>query len=104
MAARSDPALDRILIAVGIAAFAVLLVLAAWATRQTLLLIFGGVLLALLLRGLGDLLSTYTHLPRTAAMWIVVALLGSVLGLGGVYLSAEVTGQFDELGRSVTAM
>ena len=51
MAARQDPYVRRVVIAVGTAAVAVLLVLAVWASLHMLLLIFGGILLAVLLRG-----------------------------------------------------
>ncbi len=104
MAARPDTYPHRVILAVGTAAFAVLLVLAVWASLQMLLLIFGGILLAVLLRALGDGLSRFTRIPENVAVWIVIAILAAVLGLGGWYLSAELAGQFDELGRSLTQM
>src|SRR5687767_14710160 len=103
MAARPDAYTHRVVIAVSIAAFAVLVVLAVWASMHMLLLIFGGVLLAVLLRGLGDALSRYTHIPEKWAVWIVVAAIAAVLAVGGVSLSGEITEQFDELGRGLTA-
>ena len=103
MAARQDPYVHRVVITVGTAACAVLLVLAVWASLNVLLLIFGGILLAVLLRGLGDALSRYTGVKETWALWIVLVALAAVLGLGGWYLSAEIGEQFDELGRSLTS-
>ena len=94
----------RVIIAVATAGFAVLLVLAIWAASHVLLLIFGGLLLAILLRGLGDLLSDYTGIPPRWSIWIVLLLIVAVIGLGGWYLSAEIAGQFDELGRSLTKL
>lgn len=104
MAARQDPYTHRVIIAVGTAASAVLLVLAIWASLHMLLLIFGGILLAVLLRGLGDQLSQYTGIREIWSLWIVLVALASVLGLGGWYLSAEIGSQFDELGRSITSI
>ena len=46
----------KVVVAVAIATFAGLLVVALYMASHVLLLIFGGVLLATLLRGLGDLL------------------------------------------------
>jgi predicted PurR-regulated permease PerM len=75
-----------------------------WASLQVLLLIFGGVLLAVLLRALGESLSRFTRIPENAAVWIVVAAFAAVVGLGGWYLSGELAGQFDELGRSLASI
>jgi predicted PurR-regulated permease PerM len=108
MAARSNGVSDsyirRITAAVAIAAFAVLLVLAIWVASHMLLLVFGGILLAILLRGLGDLLSDYTGIPEKWSIWIVLGALVLIVGVGGWYLSAEISGQFDALGRSLTEM
>lgn len=104
MAASSDAYTHRVIIAVGIAALAVLLVLAVWATSHMLLLVFGGILLAVLLRGLGDLLSEYIGISEYKSLWIVIGALAAILGVGGWYLSGEIAGQFDELGRSLTSI
>lgn len=102
MAAASNAYIRRVGVAVAIAAFAVLLVLAVWAAAHMLLLIFGGVLLAVLLRGLADALNERTRVPPRWSLWIVLLALVAVLGLGGWYLSGEIAGQFDELGRNIT--
>jgi len=100
MAARQDPYVHRVAIAVGIAASAVLLVLAVWASLTMLFLVFGGILLAVLLRGLAEGLSRHTGIRESWALWIVLAALAAILGVGGWYLAAEIGDQFDELGRS----
>lgn len=102
MAARHDPYVHRVVIAVGTAASAVLLVLAVWASLDMLLLVFGGILLAVLLRGLGDGLSRYSGIPERWSLWIVLVVFAAILGFGGWYLAAEIGDQFDELGRSFT--
>jgi predicted PurR-regulated permease PerM len=94
----------QVLIAAAVATAAVLLVLAVWMVSRVLLLIFGGVLLAVLLRGLGDLLSRSTRVPEGWSVVIAALGLGAVFGWGGWYLSGEIAGQFDELGRSLTQM
>jgi predicted PurR-regulated permease PerM len=94
----------KVVIAVAVATFAVLLVLAVYMVSRVLLLIFGGVLLAVLLRGLGQLVSEHTPVPPGWAVLLVAVLLFAVFGWGGWYLSGELAGQFDELGRSLTQM
>lgn len=94
----------KVVTAVAIATFAVLLVLALYMASHVLLLIFGGVLLAVLLRGLGELVSRYTRIPEGWSTLLVAVVLAVVFGWGGWYLSAEIAGQFDELGRSLTSM
>jgi predicted PurR-regulated permease PerM len=104
MAAPSQTYVRQVVIAVGIAACAVLLILAVWVASHMLVLIFGGILLAVLLRGLGELLSARTGLRESVAVWIVVGALAAILGFGGWYLSAEVAKQFDALGESLTSI
>jgi predicted PurR-regulated permease PerM len=94
----------KVVVAVAVAAFAILLVLALYMASHVLLLIFGGVLLATLLRGLGELVSRHTRIPEGWSVFVVAALLATTFGWGGWYLSAEVAGQFDELGRSLGEM
>jgi predicted PurR-regulated permease PerM len=92
----------QVVIAVGIATLAVLLVLALWMASHVLLLIFGGILLAVLLRGLGDLLSLYTGIPPGWSVLLIAAALVVTVGFGVWYLWAEIAGEFDQLTRSMT--
>ncbi|HYC48638.1 MAG TPA: AI-2E family transporter [Burkholderiales bacterium] len=104
MANRTDAYIRRVTIAAAIGAAAVLLTLALWAASQMLLVVFGGILIAVLLRSLADLVTGYTRLPATAAVWLVLLVLLSVLGGGGWYLWADISSQFGELGQSLTAL
>ena len=104
MQGASSAYVRQVVVAVAISAFAILLVLALYMASHVLLLIFGGVLLATLLRGLGDLVSEYTRIPPGLSALLVAALLAGIFGWGGWYLSGEIAGQFDELGRSLNAM
>ncbi|MGZ5260382.1 MAG: AI-2E family transporter, partial [Burkholderiales bacterium] len=94
----------RFIVDVGIATLTVLLVLAVWMASHVLLLIFGGILLAVLLRGLGDRLSAATGIPPGWSALLSAAVLVSIFGFGAWYLSGEIAGQFDELASSLTAM
>jgi predicted PurR-regulated permease PerM len=94
----------KVVVAVTVATVAALLVLALYMASRVLLLIFGGVLLAVLLRGLGELVSEYTRIPPGWAVLLVAVVLFAIFGWGGWYLSGELAGQFDELGRSLTEM
>jgi predicted PurR-regulated permease PerM len=96
--------IGKVVAAVAIATFAVLLVLALYMASHVLLLIFGGVLLAVLLRGLGELVSRYTRIPEGWATLLVAVVLAIVFGWGGWYLSNEIAAQFDALGRSLAQM
>jgi predicted PurR-regulated permease PerM len=104
MQGASGAYVQKAVVAVAIATFAILLVLALYMASHVLLLIFGGVLLAVLLRGLGDLLSEHTPIPQGWSVLLVAVLLFAIFGWGGWYLSGEIAGQFDALGRSLTEM
>lgn len=79
----------------------VVLLLAAWRGREALLLLFGGVLLAVLLSTLTEALRRRVPLGRKAAYGVV--LLGLVLGIAAVVLLAapSVSRQFDALTESL---
>jgi predicted PurR-regulated permease PerM len=104
MTASSDGFVHRVSIAVGIAAFAALLVLSIWAALDAVLIIFGGILLAVLLRGLGDLLSEHTGISQGWSLALVGVMLVAIIGAGAWYLSGEIAGQFDELGSSLASL
>jgi predicted PurR-regulated permease PerM len=82
---------------IGIGVLLVIIVLSFAFVGRALLVLFGGVLLAVFLRGLGDLLSKYTRLSRRAGFVItILALLG--IGVGGTWVLvptiAEQVGEF----------
>lgn len=96
--ARKDPRTEtgftrRTLIVVGIVALA----LAAWQLAPLLLLIFGGVLFAVLLRRLSDLLSQGTRIAQPWALYVVVALVVLVIGGCIALFGAQVSDQFRQL-------
>jgi predicted PurR-regulated permease PerM len=103
MSRRTDSYVQRAAAAAGIGVLAVALALAVWAASHVLLLIFGGVLLAVLLRALAATLSERSGLSVRWSLIVVVLALAAVLGSAGWYLSAELYGQFDELGRSLAS-
>ncbi|HSK75327.1 MAG TPA: AI-2E family transporter [Thermoanaerobaculia bacterium] len=77
--------------------FIVLLLLLAWQAREILLLLFAGVLLALLLSRLTEAVEKHTPLPRGAAYAAVLLLLtGVIVGVGWL-LAPNVSQQVDEL-------
>jgi predicted PurR-regulated permease PerM len=75
----------------------VLLLVAAWALRQPLLLVFGAVVMATLLRALADPLARVTPLSPRVAVGVIV-LFGLVLLTGGLWLLGNpLTEQLQEL-------
>lgn len=69
----------RILVALGIILSLVVLVLLVWATFDVLLLVFAGVLLAVLLSGISDWLAGHTFLSRGWAMALTVLVIAGLL-------------------------
>lgn len=92
----------RVLIALGLAVVAVVLLLLIWAAADVLLLVFGGILLAVFLRGLAVLLSKYTSLPVFWSLLVVLLLLSLIAGLGGWLLGSSLVGQVDQLSARLT--
>lgn len=79
------PFSQRILTTVGIVTTAVLALLFCWYVAEVLLLIFAGILLAVLLHGSAKLLSVYTPIPEPWARLLSVILLFLLLG-GSLWL------------------
>jgi predicted PurR-regulated permease PerM len=79
----------------------VTIALLAWQIVDVLLLVFGAILLAVMLRRSADWMAERTPLPEGWALAAVV--LGSivVLGLCGWMFGAQVSGQFDQLVKVV---
>lgn len=62
---------QHVLVAVGIAVLVVVLLWLAWTVASVLLLIFAGILVAVLLRGLAELLSQHTPLSERLSVGVV---------------------------------
>ena len=95
--------IQRVAIATGIAGIGIALLGALWRASHALLVIFAGLLFAVLLRGLASILSERTGLAERWTLWIVVSVLFGALGAGAWVFAANVVDQFDELGRSLTS-
>jgi predicted PurR-regulated permease PerM len=77
----------------------VLLLAFTWFARKILLLLFCGLLMALLLTALTEFLQRRIKVPQKLALLIVVLILLSVVGLIGLYLAPGFIEQFGELGQ-----
>jgi predicted PurR-regulated permease PerM len=88
---------DQSIVVVASIALVGALAFVIWVAYEALLLVFASILLAVLLRGLSDPLSRYTGMREGYALAIVLALLGTALALGGVFLGAELASQLDQL-------
>lgn len=92
---------QRTLIVIGLITLVVVVALLIWAGADVLLLIFGGILLAVFLRGLSELLSHFTKLSAIKSLIAVLVALVLVLGFGGWFLGSVIISQLDELGKSL---
>jgi len=70
----------------------------AWVTADVLFLVFAGVLLAVLLRSLADLLGELAGLGRNWSLALTLLLLAALLALAGLFLGAQIAEQLDQLG------
>lgn len=93
----------HVLLGVGITAATVILLLLLWYAADVLLVIFAGILLAVLLRGLADAVSQYTSLGSGWSLAVVLFALALFFGLGGWFLASELAGQVDQLTERLTA-
>lgn len=95
---------QRVLIVVGVAAAATLLTLFAWRGLTALLVTFAGVLLAVLLRSLAQLLQRRWDVGNGTALAAVCAVLLVLVGGGAVLfaipLQAQLADMYDELPRA----
>ncbi len=91
----------RVLIAVGITLTAVIITFLLVTAADVFLVIFGGILFAVLLRALEDVLERHTPLSAGWSLAFVVLGLAVLLGAAGYFLTAEVTSQFDQLGKGL---
>lgn len=100
----SPPALDpgfvrRTLFVVAV----VLAALVAWRLTHVLLLLFGAVLIAVLLRTLAEPLHRWARLPVRWAVFAALVMVLGVLGLAGWTFGREVSAQVDVLGDRLPA-
>lgn len=68
-----------------------------WQALHVLLLLFGAILVAVILRGLADALAARTGLRPGGALAIVVACLAGVIGIGISQLGSQIAAQFEQL-------
>lgn len=87
----------RAIIVIALVAVAALLVMLLVRAADVLLVLFGGVLFAVFLRGLADLLSERSPLTPRTALIAVSSLVFVLLGTGAWLLAAEVSNQLDQL-------
>ena len=87
----------RTLVVVVIVALALL----AWQIVDALLLVFMGLLLAVLFRGLGRKLAAHTPLSMGWALGVVALLVVGGLVLGGYLLGPRISAQFSELSETL---
>lgn len=87
----------RVLITVAIVAAVIILLLLLWTIADTLLVIFGGILLAIFLRSLSDRVTNYTRLSNGWSLALVGLGLIGLIGVGSWLLTPDVFNQFDRL-------
>ncbi|MGA7874530.1 MAG: AI-2E family transporter [Desulfoferrobacter sp.] len=88
---------QKVLVAVGIVTGLILLLLILWNIIQVLLLVFGGILFAVFLRGTSSWLSQVTKLPIGISLFLVVLAVLSVIGISFWRLGPSVATQINEL-------
>lgn len=99
---RGDGLTHRILLHYGLGALFLLLVVLLWFASHLLLLIFSGILLAVLISSTAGFFMRWLRLPRGLAVTLVVLLGVAILGLGIWLLAPRVSEQAPLLINSVT--
>ncbi|MEZ5283929.1 MAG: AI-2E family transporter [Vicinamibacterales bacterium] len=95
---QTDPSfVHRVLVAVGLTLLCLLIVALLWQAAEILLLVFAGLLLAILLRSVADFVSTYTTLPSTWSMLVVMLSIAAVVALGWRLVAPSVQQEFSDL-------
>lgn len=93
--------IQRVLLFVGIVAAVVILLLLFWYALDIFLLIFAGILLAVLLRSITNWVSERTPLPDKAALGVVILVLLVLIGAATWYLAPQVGAQADQLSQTL---
>ncbi|MHA6494365.1 AI-2E family transporter [Pseudomonas borbori] len=99
----NDPraiALQSLIQASVFAAIAVALVV-LWLAADVFLVLFAGILLALLFNGAGQLISDYSGLPYKTALAVAMTTLVTVVVGGIAFMAADVSSQLDSLGEQL---
>jgi predicted PurR-regulated permease PerM len=91
------PFTQRVIVVLGLTLLAVLLAAIVVIAADVLLVFFGGVLLAVFLRGLVDLLSDHSRLSERASLVTVLGVLGILVFAGGWFITSEIAGQLSQL-------
>jgi predicted PurR-regulated permease PerM len=92
----------RALVTVGIVLAAGVAVTLVVVAPDVLLILFGGVLLGVLLRGVADLLSDHSRLSSRASLVLVTSIFFIALGCAVWLLIMQVAEQLDQLGGNLT--
>ena len=95
--ASHDPGRIALVVAVVAALAGVLL----WLAADTLLLIFAGILFAVFLSGVTELVASSTRLPRGWALAVVVLVLIVLLALAGWLMAARLAEQAEQFGQEL---
>ena len=96
-----SPFTRKALITIVLAALAVIALTALFFVAEMLLVCFGALLIALVLRGLGDWLARHTPLSSRLAVILVIATLLGLTGLAGWLLAPGLGAQFTTLGEQM---
>ena len=91
----------KIVVAASVAALVVTLFVLVFFVSRPLIVIFAGVLLAVLLRALTNVVHRYTAIPCGVALWIVVLILLAAVGGFAWFVVSQASGQFEQLGSGL---
>jgi predicted PurR-regulated permease PerM len=87
----------RAAIAVGLVCLGIITLWLTYRATDILLVIFGGIVMAVLFRTMAEPFTRYTKLPTWAGVVMAVSLVLGLLALGGWLMAAPISHQFDEL-------
>lgn len=100
--------LQRLLLTIGIIGLFIAFASIIWALTDVLLLMFVGVLLAIILRTLAKVLARYTPLSTRWALILIILLLLALLGFGGWFIVPEMVTQgklfVDQIGSALNRL
>ncbi len=101
----TDPRfVHRVLVVVGTVVLCGLIVALLWQGAEILLLVFTGLLLAIVLRALAEGVSAYTRLPSHWAVLVVALTIAALGALGGWLLAPSAQREFADLSDQLPAM